>query len=105
MNRLHSADLRTGIATTLAIFGAWGHDTRLGSAGALDSWSSSIVAQLLRRANEDQSGQLWASLNDVLPLLAEAAPEAFLRAAQEGVSGSDPVLRSMFADQPGDFSV
>lgn len=103
--RLHSSDLRGGIATTLAICGARGDDTRLGSGRTLATWAASIVAQLLRRANEDQSGQLWASLADVLPLLAEAAPDAFLRAVQEGVAGQDPVLRLIFTDQTGGFSI
>jgi hypothetical protein len=103
--RLHSSDLRTGIAMTLAICGGRGEDTRLGAGRTLSTWARSIVSQLLRRANEDPSGQLWASLMDVAPLLAEAGPDVFLRAVQEGTAGSDPVLGRIFSDRAGDFSV
>jgi hypothetical protein len=34
-----------------------------------------ILQRLLDRANSDPGGQLWTSVSDVLPLLAEAAPE------------------------------
>ena len=96
--RIHSGDLRSGLATTLALCGARGTVARFGSAGPLSSWAAGVIYRLLDRANEDGSGQIWASLSDVLPLLAEAAPDVFLRAIQKGVSGSDPVLKLMFAD-------
>ena len=59
---------------------------------------------LLDRANKDATGHLWASLSDVLPLLAEAAPDVFLRAVQTGLKGADPLLRTLFQDQDDGFS-
>jgi hypothetical protein len=105
--RIHSSDLRKGLATTLAACGALGAGTQIGAAGTAADWAGSVVAQLLRRANEDATGDLWASLTDVLPLLAEAAPDVFLRAVQEGVrERSKPLLTKMFLDAEGDaFSV
>lgn len=103
--RVHSSDLRKGLSTTLALFGAFGGGKQIGSIGTSADWATSIIAQVLRRANEDVSGHLWASLSDVLPLLAEAAPDAFLRAVQEGVSGEASVLATMFIDQVDAFSV
>lgn len=98
--RIHSSDLRKGVATTLAACGAFGHETEVGGIGTAADWAAAVVARLLRRANEDKRGDLWASLSDVLPLLAEAAPEVFLRAVQEGVAKrSEPVLASMFLDR------
>jgi hypothetical protein len=90
--RIHSSDLRSGLATTLALAGTYGSAKRLGSPGTVADWTARVVAQLLQRANEDVSGQVWASLSDVLPLLAEAAPDAFLRAVEQGVSGN-PLAR------------
>lgn len=106
-SRIHSSDLRRCVATTLAASGALGDERRIGAFGTLAEWTSAVVAQLLRRANENMSGDLWASLTDVLPLLAEAAPEAFMRAVEEGTQRrSEPVLSSMFLDQDdGGFSV
>ena len=105
--RIHSSDLRKGLATTLAAGGAFGEEVQVGAVGTVADWAASVVAQLLRRANEDASGDLWASLTDVLPLFAEAAPDVFLRAVQEGVRArSAPLLAKMFIDQEGDaFSV
>jgi len=103
--RLHSSDLRHGIATTLALLGDRGDSLRLSGGQTGQTWAANAVNLLLRRANEDSSGQLWASLSDVLPLLAEAAPEAFLSAVQEGASGDSPVLATMFVDQNGGFSI
>ena len=58
-----------------------------------------VIWNLLRRANEDRSGQLWSSMSDVLPLLAEAAPDVFLRAVAEAASGPEPLIRKLFQDQ------
>jgi hypothetical protein len=57
------------------------------------------------RANDDSSGQLWGSLSDVLPLLAEAAPDIFLSAVETGVAGDEPVLATMFTDAGDPFFV
>lgn len=102
-SRVHSSDLRKGLATTLAVFGAFGGAVRIGAIGMASDWTAGVIAQLLKRANEDESGDLWASLTDVLPLLAEAAPEVFLRAVQKGTEEhSEPILRRLFLDSSGD---
>jgi hypothetical protein len=101
--RIHSSDLRKGLATTLAAFGALGAGPHVGALGTASDWAAGAIAQLLRRANDDESGDLWASLTDVLPLLAEAAPDVFLRAVQKGTEeGSEPLLRKLFLDSSGD---
>ena len=101
--RVHSSDLRKGLATTLAAFGAFGGTAQIGALGTASDWAAGVIAQLLRRANDDESGDLWASLTDVLPLLAEAAPDVFLRAVQKGTEErSEPILRRLFLDSSGD---
>lgn len=99
--RLHSSDLRQGIADVLALLGARGQAVTLGSA-TVESWLRNVLWQLLNRCNEDDSGQLWASLTDVMPLLAEAVPDVFLDAVQRGLEGDQPLLGMMFADGEGD---
>lgn len=98
----HSSSLRSGLAMTLALAGA---DSTIpnGGVGTFSDWAGGVVAQLLRRANAAASGQLWQSLSDVLPLLAEAAPDAFLTQVEAAVSGSDPLLRAMFTDTASDI--
>lgn len=104
-SRIHSITLRKGLATTLAIFGAQGHAINLGSGITGREWAESVIYQLLDRANGDETGHLWSSLSDVLSLLVEAAPEAFLRAVQVGVTGGEPILQKLFIDQYEGFSI
>lgn len=100
-SRIHSTDLREGIAEVLALLGARGETVTIGS-GTIQSWLRRALWQLFQRANEDKTGHLWASLPDVLPLLAEAAPDVFLEAVQNGLEGEQPLLGAMFADRQKD---
>jgi hypothetical protein len=101
--RLHSSDLRTGIATTLAVFGALGEDVQLGS-GTLRGWAELVVRATLERANEDESGQLWLSLVDLLPLLAEAAPDAVLAALTRELDKDGPLKAKIFRESDDPFT-
>ncbi|MDX3663883.1 hypothetical protein PV646_41925 [Streptomyces sp. ID05-26A] len=87
-----SEHLRHGVAQVIAVAGVQGDDR-----------AEQLVAELLQHANDDPSGERWNTLADVLPLLAEAAPELFLDQVDQGLSGGDPVLVRMFADTAGGF--
>ena len=104
-SRIHSESLRTGIATTLALLGSYGEEIVAGGGVTARAWTEGVVHQLLDRANGDQTGDLWTSLGDVLPLLAEAAPEQFLRAVDRGSHGTEPVLAKLFTDTDTGFSI
>ena len=97
--RSYSSDLRRGLATTLALLGIYGDQTIDGVTGC--EWVAGIIREVLGHANADESCLLWASLADVLPLLAEAAPSQFLEAVRHGTAGDPPVLRGMFGDAEG----
>jgi len=97
--RIHSSDLRKGLGRTVALMGARGDEVRLSGGRSGRQWAERVIWNLLRRANEDRSGQLWSSMSDVLPLLAEAAPDVFLRAVAEAASGPEPLIRKLFQDQ------
>ena len=99
--RVHSSDLRKGLGRTIALMGARGDEVRLSGGRSGRQWAERVVWNLLRRANEDGAAHLWASLEDVLPLIAEAAPDMFLRAVTEAASGPQPLLRELFQDQDG----
>ncbi|ACU72916.1 XRE family transcriptional regulator [Catenulispora acidiphila DSM 44928] len=94
----HSADLRRGLATTLAALGVHGQviDTGHGTNGA--QWAARFVGDLLREANADTTGDTWNSLAGLLPLLAEAAPDAFLDGLRNASQGAVPVISTMFTD-------
>jgi hypothetical protein len=97
-NRSYSHDLRQGLATTLALLGAYG-DRPVDEVDITGrEWAAWIVRETLEAANADITCHLWASLTDVLPLLAEAAPSNFLEAVRAGTRGDTPLLRGLFGD-------
>jgi hypothetical protein len=93
--------LRRGLAEGAALLGWAGEQNQKISGQRTSDWADAVVAALLEQANSDASGIRWRSLAGVLPLLAEAAPEVFLVAVENGLSGDEPVLRLMFEDRPG----
>lgn len=99
----HSSHLRHGLANTIAAAGAFGEEHVFPRRGSISDWAAKMVARLLDRANQTVDASLWASLNDVLPLLAEAAPAEFLEAVEKGLTSDEPLLAGIFIDSQGDF--
>ncbi len=67
--RPHSGLLRKEIADTLALMAARRTQTLLSGGRTGQDRADHVVRQLLARANADETGALWASLSDILPLL------------------------------------
>ncbi len=101
--RTWSDQLRHGLAYGAVILGTTGEVLADRMTG--EDHAALLVSKLLDRANSDLTGRLWKSLEDVLPLLAEAAPEEFLDAAEAVLSGYRPLFRSMFTDSEHDALV
>lgn len=99
VGRAHSAELRRGVAQSLALLGAYGDSIGLsdGSTGA--EWAEATVRQILAAANEDASGRTWQSLDGVMTWLAEAGPDSFCRAVATACTGEPPVAIHLFTDQ------
>lgn len=102
---VHSSNLRKGLARSLALLGTRGDDVRLAGGRSAREWAERIALNLFTRANEDKTAQLWTSLADVLPLLAEAAPDAFLRAISEATTSADPLAKRLFQDTDDRWNV
>src|SRR5665213_622966 len=94
VGRRHSTSLRTGIARGAALLGSSGR--RLHGAVSVADYARRLVRALLVDGTDDA---IWRTLADVLPLLAEAAPDEFLSAISSAMQGSASEIRSMFADQ------
>ena len=95
--RSHSSVLRRGIAEGVALIGSIEGDILAdGTTGA--DHAGAVVREILTRANADESDGIWPSLADILPLLAEAAPEVFLDAIRYDLDRPSPLLRAMFQD-------
>ena len=96
--RAYSASLRNGLARSLVLLTVHSDAVRARGRHNGAYWASGIARDLLPETEDRGAGDVWTSLADVLPLLAEAAPEAFINAAREGAKGDDPPLASMFTD-------
>jgi hypothetical protein len=95
---MYSASLRRGIKDAVAFLGGYAADQRLNDGATADQHAQRVARSVTRHANADPTGRAWRSLADVLPLLAEAAPDVFLDALETGLSGDLPLLRSLFMD-------
>lgn len=102
---VHSSNLRKGLARTIALLGARGDDVRLAGGRSAREWAERVALSLFTRANEDETAQLWTSISGVLPLLAEAAPDALLRAISEATHGEDPLAKRLFQDTDDRWNV
>ncbi|MBI3301879.1 MAG: hypothetical protein HYZ72_07350 [Deltaproteobacteria bacterium] len=81
----HSHVLRKGLAESLALVGSHPKALTSCSFGKADATAVLAVREILAEADWVQ----WAGLNDLLPLLAEAAPREFLDAVENALN-SDP---------------
>ena len=94
-----SFDLRRGLAQGVALLAALDLPRSVGGRTGPDH-AESLVRDLLGCAGGDDRGKLWRQLSDVLPLLAEAAPEVFLDTVRRDSIGEEPLVRNMFTDRP-----
>lgn len=88
--------LRTGLAETLALFGS--RPEVISNFSAAETTARVAVYKILK----DADWELWASLNDVLPLLAEAAPNEFLEAVEQCLQSN--TFQGVFAQERRGFT-
>ncbi len=93
----YSPQLRRGIASTLALLGSRPPAVRGDASRSSDS-ASQIVWSVLRRAQDDPAAKTWCAVSEVLPLLAEAEPEAVVEALRACLSQPHEFACGMFAD-------
>jgi hypothetical protein len=96
----HSHSLRNGLAETLALLGSY--PEYLTSCSRDKAEATAILA--VREILEGADWELWASLNDVLPLLAEAAPKEFLGIVENALNSDPCPFDGVFAQEGGGFS-
>jgi hypothetical protein len=91
----HSHVLRKGLAESLALVGSHPKALTSCSFGKADVTAMLAVREVLAEADWVQ----WASLNDLLPLLAEAAPRAFLEAVEHALNSDPCPFDTIFAQE------
>lgn len=94
----HSLLIRKGIAETLALIGSRPKALTSCSNGKAESTAVLVVRDLLNKASWDR----WASLDSIMPLLAEAAPDEFLDAVESVLVDLDNTpFHKIFAEEGG----
>ncbi|MEX0809786.1 MAG: hypothetical protein WD044_13760 [Dongiaceae bacterium] len=94
-----SPQIRKGMAETLALLGNFSSALAACSAGYPESVCRLIVRELLSNAPSLR----WGSLDHLLPLLAEASPEEFLRALEHSLQSSEDTFQDLFKEESSDF--
>ena len=92
---LRSRRLKEGLAESLAVLATAGIHVRARASYIVDD----AVTELLGSANTDPTLQTWTNVAPLLPLLAEAAPDAVLEAVRAGLSGNEPPLAAFFSEE------
>ena len=94
----HSSRLREGLTETLALVGSRSKALSFCSFGKAETTAILVVRQLLYQA----SWERWASLDSLLPLLAEAAPNEFLAAVESVLENLDQTpFHEIFSQEGG----
>ncbi len=100
----YSPQLKQGVAGTLALLGT--HPPLLrGDISPTSATAQRVVWQVLRSANDDATAKTWAAVSEVLPLLAEAAPDTVLEGLHTCLCEQHPFAQAMFADQDSGYSL
>ena len=97
----YSPQLRSGVATTLALLGTFPPRLR-GDVGPAANAADQIVARILRAASDDPNPTTWVSVADNLPLLAEAAPGPVLAGLRSCLAAPHRFASVLFADRQDD---
>ena len=95
----HSHLLRNGLAESLALIGS--HPKALTSCTLGKAEGTAVVS--VRAILADADWLRWASLNQLLPLLAEAAPGAFLDAVEMALNSDPCPFDEVFAQEGDGF--
>ncbi len=91
----HSPELRKGLAEGLAILGNKTEVLSSCSPGKAKHMAISIIDEIF----SDADWILWGSLNDVLPILSEAAPDKFLDVVEKALRSSTCPFDELFAQE------
>ena len=97
----YSTGLRKGLAETLALLGT-DPDALTNFSQQHQGWKPKDTANLaVREIFENADWVLWGSLNDLLPVLAEASPNEFLDAVENALNQFPGPFDELFSQERG----
>ncbi len=91
---------REGLTQSLILIGLHGDKLKFQHSFHAQKWVDGIIRELLYEA----PGDLWASRNHEMPLIAEASPESFFESAYHSLSLDDKPIMDMFIEEDGFIS-
>ncbi len=96
----HSPGLRKGMAETLSLLGSYGDTLTNCSQHKPESTAILSIREILGQAN----WQIWGSLNNLLPTLAEAAPGEFLNSVENALRQKPCPFDELYAQEGAGFA-
>jgi hypothetical protein len=88
---------REGITQSLILVGQFGEGLNIPNLPQPQLWVDNIILDLLNNAN----GEIWISVDHELPLISEASPSSFLKAASNSLAKPHPEILDMFKEVDG----
>lgn len=89
----YSEWLREGLAESLALMSVYGN--RASNISSIEAFAGQVVKELIDPAT---TWEVWASLNDIAPRVAEAAPDAFLEELGKKLKKNPGLFKSLMSD-------
>ena len=91
----YSPGIRKGISETLAFLGI--HSTELKNCNQFKR--EDVVGLIIEELFNNSDWKLWGSLNDILPILAEASPDEFLDSVEKALDQSPCPFDELFKQE------
>lgn len=103
-SRPYSNELMEGMASSLARLVSMNEDGVITGYATYQDWANYLVKQVLDEANKDATGKKWYSLQHVLSILAETAPDVFLEAVEKALKDPTQIMKTMFVNDEDMFT-
>ena len=100
-NSQHSDWIRRGLIESLTLLGVYGERMSKAINGP-EQFVASVVKDILEGAN---TWEAWASLKDVMPLIAEAAPDTFLEVLEEKIDSNPALFQDLLRDEDNQYGL
>lgn len=88
----YSGWVREGLVQSLVLIAVYGDEFKIVTPQNGQGFADGIVYTLLNGADIN----LWCSINDIMPLIAEASPSSFLSGVEHALQGENPVIGGVF---------
>jgi len=92
--RKYSEEIRKGMAQSLIVIALYGHYSNTIPNNDAKVYIDYLVKEILANSNKD----LWYSLSDVLPLLAEASPQVFIKVVEDSLNSAEKSIIGLFTE-------